>query len=115
VVLGDMLELGKYTVQAHQEIGNLAGGSVDILVTVGLRAKFIADAAANQMDAKNIYSFVNSDLAKLKVQELVGDGDLILVKGSQGMRMEKVVEEIMADPLHKNELLVRQSKKWLNK
>jgi len=114
-VLGDMLELGKYTVQAHQEIGNLVGGNVDILVTVGLRAKFIADAAANQMDIKNIYSFVNSDLAKIKVQELVGDGDLILVKGSQGMRMEKIVEEIMAEPLKKKELLVRQSKKWLSK
>ena len=67
------------------------------------------------MDIKNIYSFVNSDLAKIKVQELVGDGDLILVKGSQGMRMEKIVEEIMAEPLKKKELLVRQSKKWLAK
>jgi len=111
-VLGDMLELGEYTVRAHQAIGNLTGGNVDILVTVGLRAKFIADAAANQMPKENIYSFVNSDLAKLKVQELIQEGDLVLVKGSQGIRMEKIVEEIMAEPLRKKELLVRQGRKW---
>ena len=115
VILGDMLELGKYTVQAHQEIGNLAGGNVDILVAVGLRAKFIADSAENQMPKENIYSFPTSDLAKVKVQELIKAGDLILVKGSQGVRMEKIVEEIMAEPERKKELLVRQGKKWLAK
>ena len=113
VVLGDMLELGKYTVQAHQEIGNLVGGHVDVLVTVGLRAKFIADSAENQMSKENIYSFTTSDLAKIKIQELIEEGDLILVKGSQGARMEKIVEEIMAEPERKRELLVRQGKKWL--
>ncbi len=114
-VLGDMLELGKYTIQAHQEIGNLAGSFVDLLICVGSRAKFIADSAANQMLAGNIYTFETSDEAKLKVKELVKEGDLILVKGSQGIRMEKIVEEITAEPERKKELLVRQSKKWLSK
>ena len=114
-VLGDMLELGKYTIEAHQAAGNLAGSIVDVLVTVGLRGKFIADSAENQMDKQNIFSFPTSDPAKAKVQELVQEGDLILVKGSQGVRMEKVVEEIMAEPERKKELLVRQEKKWLNK
>ncbi|OGN07422.1 MAG: hypothetical protein A3B86_01590 [Candidatus Yanofskybacteria bacterium RIFCSPHIGHO2_02_FULL_38_22b] len=112
-ILGDMLELGKYTVEAHEAVGNLAGSIADILVTVGARGKFIAYSAENQMDSKNIYSFVSSNLAKLKVQELTEEGDLILVKGSQGVRMEKIVEEIMAEPLRKKELLVRQGKKWL--
>ncbi len=114
-VLGDMLELGKYTIEAHEEMGNFAAGIADILVTSGARAKFAAYAAGNQMDQKNIYSFVNSDSAKSKVQELIEEGDLILVKGSQGMRMEKIVEEIMAEPEKKNELLVRQGKKWIKK
>ena len=129
-ILGDMLELGKYTIQAHQEMGNMAGSFVDLLVCVGSRAKFIADSAFNQMPTefldglthrqettprKNIYKFETSDEAKLKVRELIREGDIVLVKGSQGMRMEKIVEEIMAEPEKKKELLVRQSKKWLAK
>lgn len=118
-ILGDMLELGKYTIEAHEEIGNLAGSIADVLITVGARGKFIAYAAENQMPKKNIFSFINSDLAKANVQELIREGDLILVKGSQGVRMEKIVEEIMADPPagggNKKELLVRQGKRWLNK
>lgn len=115
VVLGDMLELGKYTIEAHREIGNLAGSIADILVCVGSRSKFIADSASNQMPKDKIYAFETSDSAKIKVQEIISEGDLILVKGSQGMRMEKIVEEIMAEPEKKRDLLVRQSKKWLNK
>ena len=111
-MLGDMLELGKYSVQAHQTVGDLIDGFVDVLVCVGARAKFIADSAANQMPKENIYTFETSELAKKKVQDLVEEGDLILVKGSQGIRMEKIVEEIMAEPEKKKELLVRQSKKW---
>jgi len=112
-VLGDMLELGKYTLQAHQGIGNLAGSSIDLLITVGLRAKFIADSAENQMPKQNIFSFPTANLAKVKIQELIKEGDLVLVKGSQGIRMEKIVEEIMAEPQRKKELLVRQGKKWI--
>lgn len=122
-VLGDMLELGRYTIEAHREVGNMAGSIVDILVTVGLRAKLIADSAENQlapasvagMPKGSIYSFPTSDSAKIKVQELMKEGDLVLVKGSQGIRMEKIVEEIMAEPEKKSELLVRQSRKWLKK
>ena len=114
-VLGDMLELGKYAIQAHQTVGDLVDGFVDVLVCVGARAKFIADSAGNQMPKENIHTFDTADMAKKKVQELVKEGDLILVKGSQGMRMERIVEEIMAEPDKKKELLVRQSKKWLSK
>lgn len=120
-VLGDMLELGEYTESAHREIGNLAGSFVDVLVCVGARAKFIADSAANQLApteasgmAQRIYTFDLSNDAKSKVRDLIKEGDLILVKGSQGMRMEKIVEEIMAEPEKKRELLVRQGKKWLS-
>ena len=114
-ILGDMLELGKYTVQAHQEAGNFAGTFADFLVTVGARAKFMAEAAGNQMAKENILSFDTSLEAASKVEELIKERDLVLVKGSQGMRMEKIVEEIMAEPEKKRELLVRQSKRWLKK
>lgn len=118
-VLGDMLELGEYTVQVHQAIGDLAGRFVDLLICVGSRAKFIADSARRSLGeggfGENVFTFETSEEAKKKAQELIQEGDLILVKGSQGMRMEKIVEEIMADPEKKKELLVRQSKKWLNR
>ncbi len=112
VVLGDMLELGEYTESAHRETGNFAAAFADILVCVGARARFIADSAGNQMPAGNIFTFETADMGKAKVQELLRLGDLVLVKGSQGMRMERIVEEIMAEPLRKKDLLVRQSKKW---
>ncbi len=113
-VLGDMLELGKYSIEAHRTAGNLAGEVADTLVCVGERARFIADSAANQMSAEHIFQFDTAHEAKVKVQELIKSGDVVLVKGSQGMRMERIVEEIMAEPERKKELLVRQSKKWQN-
>ncbi|KKS24891.1 MAG: hypothetical protein A2736_01340 [Candidatus Yanofskybacteria bacterium RIFCSPHIGHO2_01_FULL_41_27] len=114
-VLGDMLELGKYSIDAHREAGNLAGNFVDLLICVGAKAKFIADSAGNQMPKEHIFSFDTSDEAKTKIVETTKENDLILIKGSQGMRMEKIVEEIMAEPERKKELLVRQSGKWLEK
>lgn len=110
-VLGDMLELGEYTIPAHQGIGMLAASCADILVCVGSRAKLIAEASKIAQD--KIFIFNTFDEAKLKVRELIHEGDIILVKGSQGMRMEKIVAEIMAEPEKKKELLVRQSRKWL--
>ena len=112
-VLGDMLELGRYSLDAHREIGNLVGSFADKLVCVGAKARFMADSAANQMSGENIFVFDASGQAKNKVKEILTEGDLVLIKGSQGIRMEKIVEEIMAEPERKGELLVRQNKKWL--
>ena len=109
-VLGDMLELGEYSEKAHSDIGAFANGIVDILVCVGPCAKFMASAFM-----KEVFTFDTSNDAKLKVQELIHEHDLVLVKGSQGMRMEKIVEVIMADPENKKNLLVRQSYRWLSK
>lgn len=97
-VLGDMRELGKYEIEAHRAIGNFVGERADILVTVGAAAKFIADSAANQMKPGSIFSFDTSDEAKGKIQEIIKEGDVILVKGSHAMQMEKIVEEIAARP-----------------
>lgn len=114
-VLGDMLELGEYTEPVHREIGALAGEVVDVLVCVGPRAKFIADSASSHLAPDKIFTFLTSNNAKFKVQELIQEHDLILVKGSQSMRMEYVVEEIMAEPENKERLLIRQSDRWRNK
>lgn len=94
-VLGDMLEIGKYTIEAHEEIGRLSAKVFDILITIGPRAKFIADLAIKTgMSKKNVFSFNTADEAKIKIQELIKKGDLILVKASRAMQLDKVVEEI---------------------
>jgi UDP-N-acetylmuramoyl-tripeptide--D-alanyl-D-alanine ligase len=94
-VLGDMLELGKHTPEAHEAIGRQAAGAADVLVAVGSRAKFIADAAAKVgMKKASIYAFDTADAAARPVQELLKEGDLVLVKGSHAMEMGKIVEEI---------------------
>ncbi len=94
-ILGDMLEIGKYTPEAHEYIGDCAAEFLDVLVTVGARAKFIADAAkSGRMKKKPILSFDTADDARKSVQNLIQKGDLILVKGSRLMALEKIVEEI---------------------
>lgn len=94
-VLGDMLEIGKYAIEAHENVGRLAEKVFDIIVTVGPRAKFIADAAQKAgMARKNIFAFDFADEAKVPVQELMKKGDLILIKASRAIGLDKVVEEI---------------------
>ncbi|MFH1979400.1 MAG: UDP-N-acetylmuramoyl-tripeptide--D-alanyl-D-alanine ligase [Patescibacteria group bacterium] len=117
VVLGDMLELGKYTVEAHKSLAeDIIQTGVQFVFTVGLRAKFIAEGLREKgFDKNNIFEFSSADEVKKSVEEIIEEGDMVLVKGSQSMRMEKIVEEIMAEPERKGELLVRQSKAWLYK
>ena len=94
-VLGDMLEIGKYAPEAHEHMGELIPKVFDILVTVGARAKFIAEGAKESgMAQKNIYSFDAAEEAGLEVQKLMRKGDLVLVKASRGIGLDKVVEEI---------------------
>ncbi len=113
-VLGDMLELGKYSNYAHEEIGKQVSQITDILVTVGPSAKFIAEAARqNNFPKKDIYEFNDSEEAKKKVRDLIEEQTIVLVKGSQAMRMEKIVLEIMMSPEDALKLLVRQYGKWL--
>lgn len=115
-VLGDMLELGQYTIQAHEAAGKKAAKIVDILISVGGRGKFIAEAAVKfGMPRKNVFSFDNVRDAGIHLQNIMRRGDIILVKGSQGVRMEKIVKEIMADPAQAEKLLVRQNKEWIAK
>ncbi len=112
-VLADMLEIGKFTIPAHQAMGELVRAFADVLVTVGPRAKFIArEARERGMKASGIHEFTNSTEAGKFLQELAEPGDVLLVKGSQSMRMERAVEEIMAHPEQAKDLLCRQEEYW---
>ncbi len=108
-VLGDMMELGNYTVIAHKKVGEDVVKVADVLVTVGLRSRDIADGALkNGMHESQIFQFEDSQKAGEFLQNKIEEGDLILVKGSRwATRMERTVEEIMARPELADKLLVR--------
>ena len=113
-VLGDMLELGSYSEEWHKQVGKyLAKAGIDKLITVGERSRDIDRGALDAgMASNNIFHFSNLRQAGIFIQNRIKEGDLILVKGSQGVRMEKIVLEIMAEPLRAPELLIRQDKQW---
>ncbi len=112
-VLGDMLELGEFTAAAHEAAGAQAARACDVIVGVGLRAKFLLESvAARRVKPENIHHFVDASAAGEWLQNEIRAGDIILVKGSQATRLEKVVEEIMAEPDRASELLVRQDAEW---
>ncbi len=112
-VLGDMLELGKHSVDEHKKIGKIAAQTVDILITVGFRARDIAEGALNNGMAEGcIFQYEDSVRAGLDLQEMIQEGDCILVKGSQSIRTEKIVAELMKEPERARELLVRQESDW---
>ena len=114
-VLGDMLELGTLTESAHERIGRLAAASgVEWLVGVGSASAMLCRAAREVgMAEERVFHFSNALEAGRFLQERVGQGDMLLIKGSQGVRLEKIVKELMAEPERAEELLVRQSKDWL--
>jgi len=119
-VLGDMAEIGKFTEYAHRAVGDKVAKFADILFVVGARARFIADEAAirgierksRKLEKNQIFIFDDAREAGKKLDEIIKPGDLILVKGSQSMRMEKIVKEVIAKPQRAGELLVRQDKNW---
>jgi len=106
-VLGDMLELGRYSVMEHERIGALASESADIIVAVGIRAR----AFATSHGSTNVMLFDNSNSATLALPDLIKEGDVILVKGSQSVRTERIVEALLADPADSVKL-VRQEREW---
>ena len=116
-VLGDMLELGPETENAHRVVGmKVAELGIDFLITVGEASKHTANAAREAGLAEHqIAMFADSVSAGKFLQDKLEEGDVILIKGSQGVRMEKIVKEIMADPLQAPALLVRQGPEWAKK
>ncbi len=115
-VLGDMLEIGKYSVEEHRKVGNKVAEIADTLVVVGLRARHIAEGAVEAgMNKKNIFQFDKSPEAAQSIKKMIKPGNVFLIKGSQGIRMEKIVESLMAHPEDKEKLLVRQDAEWKNR
>lgn len=116
IVLGDMLELGRFSSTEHERIGTMIPPVAKVLITIGVRArKFAEGALIAGMPEKNIYQYDDALQAGRELQSMLQPGDVVLVKASQGIRAERIVEEIMAEPDRAGELLVRQDKAWRNK
>lgn len=94
-VLGDMLELGDYEDVGHRKVGRRARDVADKLITVGSRARLIAEEAlAVGMPAENVILAASNQEAVEILRTLVQPGDIILVKGSRGMKMEEIVSAL---------------------
>lgn len=95
-VLGDMRELGSYTVEGHKLVGLRAADVVDVLVTVGeLGAAIAAEARAVQFDTKSLHVMQGPDDTVALLKSIVRPDDLVLVKGSRAVGMETIVAEIV--------------------
>ncbi len=93
-VLGDMLELGTISEKAHLSMGKVVFDyGIDCLITIGERAKFIADGATSAgMERKNVYSFKTKEDAVKRLSHILKKKDVILLKASRGMRLEQIAE-----------------------
>lgn len=92
-ILADMLELGDYSQQLHEEVGSyVASKGINILVCVGKEAKYIYQKARESM--KDVYYFESNQEVIARLDELLKEDDVILVKGSHSMNLKEVVEKI---------------------
>jgi len=98
-VLGDMLELGSEEAAFHREAGARAAAlGVDLLVLVGPLSRHTADAATGAgLDPEHVLVFEDSQAAAQALPALLAAEDVILIKGSRGMRMEVVVERLIRE------------------
>ncbi|MFZ4631605.1 MAG: UDP-N-acetylmuramoyl-tripeptide--D-alanyl-D-alanine ligase [Patescibacteria group bacterium] len=117
VIMGDMLEIGTYTEEGHRLVGKkIAQSNIKFLIAVGEKSRgYIHGAKEEGMEDDYIFYFDKPEEAASFVKDRIKAGDVMLVKGSQGARMEKVVKELMAEPDRAKELIVRQGSEWENK
>lgn len=97
-VLGDMLELGDHALSAHMEVGAAAkDAGVDYLGTVGELAKLIARGAIDAgLPVSSVGEYEDSWQAAQELVALMQERDVVLVKGSRAMKMERIVEALLA-------------------
>ena len=89
-VLGDMLELGDYSKELHEKVGEEVDESIDILITIGKEAKYIAEKSK----AKQIIECKDNDEAIEKLKEIQTKNDAILLKASNGMKFFEIATAI---------------------
>jgi UDP-N-acetylmuramoyl-tripeptide--D-alanyl-D-alanine ligase len=115
-VLGDMLELGKHTHDEHYKIGKIAAGSCHKLITVGIRSRVTAEGALDaKMSDENILQCDTSIDAGKELISMLMPHDIVYIKGSQGVRLERALAMILAETHNPKAVLVRQEDEWLSR
>lgn len=94
VVLGTMKELGSLSLEAHQAIGKTIAEIADVFVAIGQEMTIAKDVVVEENPKIEVFWFENSEKAKESVKKILQKGDLVLVKGSRAMEMEKITEEL---------------------
>lgn len=95
VFLGDMLELGPSGPDLHRETGSKLAGHADAVVGVGALGRLISEGA-RKAGIREVHEFEDSAAAGAAAPGIVKEGDAVLVKGSRGAKMERVVESLRA-------------------
>lgn len=96
VVLGNMLELGDNEIEFHREMGQyMSPDEIDYVFTIGGLANEIAQEAMKHFQNGRVKAFQDREQLVQGIQEIVQPSDVILIKGSRGMALEKVVEMLI--------------------
>ena len=92
-ILADMLELGSYSQQLHEEVGNyVATKEIDVLICIGKEAKYMYQKAKEKME--NVYYFTSNQEVIEQLDQFLKNDDVVLVKGSHSMNLKEIVEKI---------------------
>jgi UDP-N-acetylmuramoyl-tripeptide--D-alanyl-D-alanine ligase len=99
-----------------RKVGELVSGIANLIITIGPRSRLTAEEVLKSGKLpESVLSFDNSKQAIEDVKGRIGKGDIVLIKGSQAMRMEHIVKAIMDQPSQAKQLLVRQEEEWIRK
>ncbi|MDO8565673.1 MAG: UDP-N-acetylmuramoyl-tripeptide--D-alanyl-D-alanine ligase [Candidatus Moranbacteria bacterium] len=114
LIVGDMLELGANTKQEHMALATaVLEAGAHIVVTVGEHMRSLFDELSTLgFSHKQMFWFPDPLSVLQNLENIVRAEDLILIKGSQSMRMEKITEALLVDPREAKTLLCRQSRVW---
>lgn len=92
-VLGDMLELGNCSMAEHYKVGRLVAASADLFFAYGSNAeRMVTGAITGGMPPNCVYHFDSHEQMAKMVRNRARSGDMLLFKGSRGMRMEHVLQ-----------------------
>lgn len=111
-ILGDMLELGEYSRSLHEEVGlYLNEKNIDIAVLYGNEVQYAKNKITNT-DIEIIHVVKKKDLLDIIKQKVISENNIILFKGSHGMELEGVLDELFgtkfAKPIHENDYVCEQ-------